>query len=145
MRASLLALLLAGCATTRGPLAWVNPGAPLTKLPPGLSWCGTGPEQVPVSSSDEPRVIEMIPGALLLPCSLMLKNSCLQSDAEWRGSIRFRLSSDAGGRLTDVCVAGGNFGDVTEYVGCVAADIKRLAVVEPEMKRVDWTMTYVCD
>jgi hypothetical protein len=47
--------------------------------------------------------------------------------------------------LTDVCVAGGTFGEVTEYVACIAADIRRLAVVEPEMKRVIWTMTYVCD
>ncbi|MDP1830008.1 MAG: hypothetical protein Q8L48_42490 [Archangium sp.] len=142
MRAALLLLLLTGCA---GSLAWVNPGAPLTKLPPGLSWCGTGPEQVPVSIADEPQVVELIPGALLQSCSGMLKNACIHSDAEWRGSIHFRLSSDVGGHLTDVCVAGGNFGEVTDFVACIAADIKRSAIVEPEMKRVGWTMTYVCD
>ena len=78
----------------------------------------------------------------------MLTDACMQSldgVQVWRGSIGFELSSDEQGHVSGVCVVGGNFGNVTDYVGCLANEIQRHAVVPPNLKSVSWTLTYVCE
>lgn len=93
----------------------------------------------------EPGSSELIAGSVVKVCTRMLREPCIQSAEEWNGTIEFELSSDEQGRLSDVWVVGGNFGDVTDYVGCLVPEIRRNALVAPNLKRVSWRMTYVCD
>ena len=117
MRSSMLGLLLLlpGCVTVR-------PGLPLTQLPKELAWCGAGPE-LGLKTPDLSKSTDSgyFPESVFKHCTpILLDEASEVAEERWEGTIVFGLNTDAAGHVASLCVWGGNYGNPTRYVACLA-------------------------
>lgn len=133
-------VFMSGCAT-------VVPGRPLTKLPVGLEWCGAGPEEIVT-----PPVLPLLPenesvfsGWGMETCTPLLKAEVWDRYA-WQGTVEYGLTTDAAGKITSICVYGGNYGNALGYVGCLAREMASAnKTLEPNRDRLRYRMHFIAE
>lgn len=130
MKRSLVVVLLAGCAAEQWALA-------MKEAPSDVPFCDGAPVKI-VDGEDGGHRLDM-PG--VWDCTWLIKKYPGLNDHAWDGAIDFRLTVDDDGSVSDVCVKGGNFGDVPDYVSCVASKVRRRRNLPPG--RLDWRLKFV--
>lgn len=129
-----LVLILAGCAALLPA-----PGRKMTQAPADTPFCKGGPQTV--GPRDGGPNVE-VPG--IEDCTTLMRYyGALSGQTAWSGVIDFQLIVDADGGVTDVCVEGGNFGNVPEYVSCVASKARQHRGLPPG--RCYWRLKYIYD
>lgn len=134
---------LMGCITS---CATVVPGRQLTKLPPGLEWCGAGPEKlVTPLLIPHPDQESVFSGWGMETCTPLLLAE-VWDRYTWQGTVEYGLTTDASGKITSICVWGGNYGNALEYVGCLAREMASAnKTLEPNRDRLRYRMSFIAE
>jgi hypothetical protein len=113
----------------------------MTRLPKGLAWCDVG------SSQHESKASLHIPGSAFSHCrKVLLDEDPGAADTPWKAKMVFGLTTDDGGRMTDVCLWSAELGDPVRFVSCMA-DVFRTCglAMPPRMQKDPYTIWFFMD
>jgi hypothetical protein len=127
-----LVLMFSGCATAEWTL-------PMMEAPSDVPFCDGAPVKI-VDGEGGGHNFDMLG---VKDCTWLIKQYPGLNDHAWDGVIDFRLTVDDDGSVSDICVKGGNFGNVPDYVSCIASKARQRRGLPPG--RHDWRLRFIMD
>ena len=143
--AALPCILLAGCAST--------PGSPSDGKPDyvAMEWCSAELVEkyrnLPTASPDEQcgpdDSLCQKTAATIAACTPLLRREAVQGPQFVNGRFVFGLSTDAEGRVSDLCLIDTNLGNTPDTLSCVARAARAEGLrLEPNQQAQPWPVSW---